>query len=283
MSKKTTLADLRAARADGRKVAMLTCYDYTTAKLMQQAGVPALLVGDSAANVILGHTSTLPISLGFMVEIAAAVRRGAPQALVVADMPFGSFAGSLGRAVRNVCRMAKQTGCDAVKLEVAASHAPVVRAATDAGVAVVTHLGLRPQSVAVVGGYKVQGRTAESAAQIIDLAGRMEQSGAAAILLEAVPAEVGEAVVRAVGIPVIGCGAGPACHAFVFVTHDAVGLSEHVPRFVPRVGELAGPSLECYRKYLRLVADGRYPGPEHGYEMAAGERDRMRDPRHAVV
>lgn len=276
-TKKMSLADLRAARADGRKVAMLTCYDFTTAKLMQQAGVPALLVGDSAANVILGYPSTLPVSLGFMAEIGAAVRRGAPNALLVVDMPFGSYGGSLGRAFRNVCRMAKRTGCDAVKMEVAAGHVPLVRAATDAGVAVMAHLGLRPQSVAVVGGYKVQGRSAEAARKIADLAVTMQEAGAAAILLEAVPAEVGEAVVRAVEIPVIGCGAGPACHGFVFVTHDAVGLSDHVPRFVPKVGDLATPAVDAYRRYVRLVADGRYPGPEHGYEMAAGERDKLRD------
>src|SRR5712671_2157518 len=135
LTRKVTLNDLRAARRDGGKVAMLTCYDYTTARLMQEAGVPALLVGDSAANVILGHPTTLPVSLPFMIELTAAVRRGAPLALVVADMPFGSYHGSLGSAVRNVCRMVRRSGCDCVKLEVAKSHAPLIRVLADAGVA----------------------------------------------------------------------------------------------------------------------------------------------------
>jgi 3-methyl-2-oxobutanoate hydroxymethyltransferase len=275
LSQKVTLTDLRTARADGRKVPMLTCYDYTTARLMQQAGVPALLVGDSAANVILGHPTTLPVSFDFMVEIAAAVRRGAPLAFVVADMPFGSYAGALGTGVRNVCQIVKQAACDCVKIEVAAGHTRLVRAAADAGVAVMAHLGLRPQSVSVLGGYKAQGRTASSANEIVDLASMMSAAGAVAILLEAVPADVSEAVVNTVDIPVIGCGAGRVCHGYVFVTHDALGLSEHVPRFVPKLGDLATPAIECYREYLRLVETGRYPGPEHGYEMSAGEREKF--------
>ena len=275
LTKKFTLGDLRAARAEGTKVPMLTCYDFTTARLMQQAGVPALLVGDSAANVVLGHPTTLPVPLSFMAELAAAVRRGAPHAFVVADMPFGSYAGALGGAVRNVCRMAKRSACDCVKLEVAAGHARLVRAAADAGVAVMAHIGLRPQSVAVLGGYKVQGRTADQAAEIVDLARAMEQAGAVSILLEAVPAEVARAVVDAVAVPVIGCGAGPACHGFVFVTHDAVNLTDHAPRFAPKLGDLAGPAVECYRRYVAQVADGSYPAAGHGYEMPPVERERF--------
>ena len=210
-----------------------------------------------------------------MTEIAAAVRRGAPRAFVVADMPFGSYAGGVGAAVRNVCRMARRSGCDAVKLEVAAGHAKLVRAAADAGVAVMAHIGLRPQSVAVLGGYKVQGRSAAQAAEIVDLAQAMERAGAVAVLLEAVPDEVGRAVVEAVGVPVIGCGAGPACHGFVFVTHDAVNLTDHVPRFAPRLGDLAGPAVECYERYVAQVTGGKYPAPEHGYEMPLGEREQF--------
>lgn len=267
LTKKFTFSDLRKARKEGRKVPFLTCYDFTTARLMQQAGVPALLVGDSAANVILGHSTTLPVSLRFMMDIAAAVRRGAPNALLIADMPFGSCAGPLGTATRNVCRMVQRTGCDGVKLEVAAGHRDLVRSIADNGVAVMAHLGLRPQTVLQMGGYKVQGRTLDEAQYIVDVAKQMESAGAAAILLEAVPPEVGQAVVRAVEVPVIGCGAGPACHGFVFVTHDAVGLTDHAPRFAPRLGDLATPMLEAFRNYVRQVAEGRYPGPEHDYEM----------------
>src|SRR5205809_2512586 len=159
LTKKVTLNDLRAARSGGNKVAMLTCYDFTTARLMQQAGVPALLVGDSAANVVLGFDTTLPVPLHFMVQLTAAVRRGAPQALVIADMPFGSYQGSAARAMRNVFRMVQLSGCDCVKLEAAESQLPTVRELADAGVAIMAHLGLPPQAAGVLGGYKALGRT----------------------------------------------------------------------------------------------------------------------------
>jgi 3-methyl-2-oxobutanoate hydroxymethyltransferase len=272
LTKRFTLSDLRAARNAGAKVPMLTCYDFTTARLMQEAGVPTLLVGDSASNVILGYPTTLPVSLGFMIEITAAVRRGAPHCWVVADMPFGSYQGSLDRGVKNVCRMVKRTNCDAVKLEAAGSQLPLIRELADAGVAVVAHLGLRPQSVGLVGGYRYQGRTAAEAREIVSLAVAMQQSGAAAVLLEAVPPEVSQAVVAATSLPVIGCGAGPACHAHVFVTQDGIGLSQHVPRFVPRLGDLASPMVASFSEYVRQVSGGLYPAAEHCYEMPADER-----------
>lgn len=272
LTKKFTIGDLRAGRKTGHKIAMLTCYDFTTAKLMQQAGVPALLVGDSAANVILGYDTTIPVSLSFMMEITAAVRRGAPLSLLVADMPFGSYHGSLDRGVRNVCRMVKQTGCDAVKLEVADIQLPLIRHLNDAGVAIVAHLGLRPQSVGVLGSYRFQGRTADEAKRIVEQCQQFAEAGAAAILLEAVPPEVGRAVVNAVSIPVIGCGAGPACDAHVFVTHDALGLSPRVPRFVPRLGDLAEPIVAYFSDYVKSVDGGQYPAAEHCYEMPADEK-----------
>jgi 3-methyl-2-oxobutanoate hydroxymethyltransferase len=277
LSRKVTLGDLRAARRSGDKVPMLTCYDFSTARLMQEAGVPALLVGDSAANVILGHPTTLPVSLSFMIEITAAVRRGAPLALLVADMPFGSYQGSIARGTRNVFRMVKRTGCDCIKLEAAESHLPLIRELADAGVAIIAHLGLRPQAVGVVGGYRYHGRTAAEAGQIVELAGRMAEAGAVGLLLEAVPAEVGQAVVEAVDVPVIGCGAGPHCHGSVIVTHDAIGLSGATtrPRFVPDLGDLAAPAVQYFGAYVDAVRTGRYPAPEHQYAMADGERQKL--------
>lgn len=257
---------------------MLTCYDFTTARLMQEAGVPMLLVGDSAAGVILGHETTLPIRLGFLIELTAAVRRGAPLALVMGDMPFGSFHQSLQQGVRNAVRLVQLSGCDCVKLEAAESHAPLVRALTDAGVAVVVHLGLRPQSVGVLGGYKAQGRTAEAARRIVDLATVMEAHGASAVLLEATPPEVSEAVVRTTDLPVIGCGAGPACCAHVVVTHDLLGLTPHRPRFVPELeplpagGGVADLMKQSFARFVDDVGTGRYPAPQHQYEMPAEER-----------
>ena len=278
--RKFTLSDLRAARRTGAKVPMLTCYDFTTARLMQEAGVPALLVGDSAANVILGHPTTLPVSLSFMIEITAAVRRGAPLALVVADMPFGSYQGSLARGTRNVFRMVKQSGCDCVKIEAAESQLRLIRELSDAGVAIMAHLGLRPQSVNVVGGYRYQGRTAAEAADVVRQAKSMEAAGAAALLLEAVPAEVGRAVVDATQLPVIGCGAGPHCHGHVVVTQDAVGLSPSKPRFVPALGDLATPSRQLFESYADAVRSGSYPAPEHQYEMDRGEAQKLYPPPH---
>src|SRR5579863_10468775 len=271
LTRKITFNDLRRVRDGGPKLAMLTCYDFTTAQLMQRAGVPALLVGDSAGNVLLGHPTTLPVSLAFMIEIAAAVRRGAPLALVAADMPFGSYHGSVSRGVRNVVRMVQRTGCDCVKLEVAEAHLDLVRELASAGVAVIAHLGLRPQAVGLVGGYRTQGRTARDAHEIVALSLQMQRAGAAVLLLEAVPAQVAKVVVDSTNIPVIGCGAGAYCHGYVFVTHDAVGLTPAQPRFVPKLGDLATPALAAFEEYVRQIGGGQYPGPEHDYEMLPGE------------
>jgi 3-methyl-2-oxobutanoate hydroxymethyltransferase len=282
-SKKFTFSDLRAARLSGTKIPFLTCYDYTTARLMQEAGVPALLVGDSAANVILGHSSTIPIKLDFLIELTAAVRRGAPHALVVADMPFGSYQGSTTQGVKNVARMLQLSGCDCVKIEAGPSHGRLVQKLADAGVAVMVHLGLRPQSVGLLGSYKTQGRTAGSASCIVDLASNLVYRGAAAVLLEAVPPEVASAVVDAVEVPVIGCGAGPACHGHVFVTHDGLALTPHRPRFVPVLGDVATPMLEAFKKYVQLVSAGEYPAPQQCYEMSAGEKEAFARQRESDI
>jgi 3-methyl-2-oxobutanoate hydroxymethyltransferase len=253
-------------------MAMLTCYDYTTARLMHEAGVPLILVGDSAASVILGHDTTLPVSLGFMIEITAAVRRGAPLALLIADMPFGSYQASVSQGIRNVVRMVKQTGCDAVKLEVSNGSAKLVRALADAGVAVIAHLGLKPQAVGLLGGYRFQGRTAAEAREIVASSLLMEGAGAAAILLEAVPPEVANEVVEKTYIPVIGCGAGPSCHSSVIVTQDALGLTPYRPRFVPALADHATPLKAAFAQYVEAVAAGRYPAAEHDYVMPPAEK-----------
>jgi 3-methyl-2-oxobutanoate hydroxymethyltransferase len=231
-----------------------------------------LLVGDSAANVVLGYDSTLPVSLNFMIEITRAVRRGAPLSFVIGDMPFGSYHASRAEAVRNVVRMVKETGCDAVKLEVSDNHDSIVRALADAGVAVIAHLGLKPQAVGLLGGYRFQGRTAGEAREIVGSALQMEDAGAAAVLLEAVPPEIAKAVVEQTRVPIIGCGAGPACHACVIVTQDGLGLTPHRPRFVPTLTELAAPLKDAFGMYVESVANGKYPAPEHDYVMPPAEK-----------
>ncbi len=276
LKEKITLNHLRQARESGRKIAMLTCYDFTTARLMQEAGVPALLVGDSAAGVILGHPNTLAVSLEFMIEITAAVRRGAPLAFLVADMPFGSYQASTAQGVRNVCRMVRQTGCDCVKLEVTSHHLPLIAALAAAGVAVMGHIGLRPQSIGMLGGYRTQGRTAAEACEIVALGLQLEQAGATAILIEAVPPEIASALAAKSNVPVIGCGAGPNCHGHVIVAHDGLGLTPNRPKFVPQLANLAEPSKEAFARFVSQVGDGSYPASEHCYQMTGSEAAEFR-------
>jgi 3-methyl-2-oxobutanoate hydroxymethyltransferase len=280
LAKKYSLNDLRAARANGTKVPVLTCYDFTTAHQMQAAGVPVLLVGDSAANVILGYDTTLPVSLQFMIEITAAVRRGAPMCLLMGDLPFGSYGGDVGRGFDSAASMVKLSGCDCVKLEVGPTHTPLVNALAGAGVAVIAHLGLRPQSVSLLGGYRYQGRTAAEAGALVSMAIEMQQAGAAAILLEAVPPEVSQRVVEKTSVPIIGCGAGPACHATVIVTQDGLGLTPQRPRFVPTLRDESGrePAIaidQAIGSYVRRVSSGEYPAAEHQYEMLPEEKIRF--------
>jgi len=271
LSRKITLNDLRAARGSGDKMAMLTCYDFTSARLMQQAGVPMLLVGDSAGNVILGHDSTVPVRLPFMIELTAAVRRGAPLCLLIADMPFGSYHQSVAQGVRNVCRMAQRTGCDIVKLEVAAGHLKLIRRLSELGVAVMGHIGLRPQTVGLLGGYRAQGRLASQAEAIVKLAKDIEAAGAASILLEAVPPEVSQYVVAETTVPIIGCGAGPACHGSVVVMHDVVGMTPKPPKFAPVLGNIGEGLVSLFSDYVERVASGEYPGEAHTYPMPPEE------------
>ncbi len=276
LKEKITLTHLRNARRDNTKLPILTCYDFSMARLMQEAGVPAILVGDSASNVVLGHDTTLPISLDFLIDITAAVRRGAPLALLIADMPFGSYQAGTEQALLNTYRMVKSTNCDAVKFEATDEHAPLVRTLSAAGVAVICHLGLRPQAVNSLGGYRYQGKTAAEAQKIVALSLLMEQSGAAAILLEATPPEVANAVTEVCSVPVIGCGAGPACHASVIVTHDALALTKNQPRFVPTLADIAAPLREAFTRYIADVTGGKYPAPEHNYTMPAEEQSKLR-------
>ncbi len=267
------LNDLRAARTTGDKLAMLTCYDYTTARHLQEAGVPMLLVGDSASNVILGHSSTVPISLDFMIEITRAVKRGAPDSLVVGDLPFGSYQASDRQGIENVYRMLKESNCDCVKLEAGATLLPMINKLADSGAAIIAHIGLRPQAVGLMGGYRYQGRTAVEAKAIVDLAVQFWRAGAAAILLEAVPPEVGQLVAQQIEIPVIGCGAGGFCHAHVVVLQDLLRLTPTQPRFVP---DVSGNSLiENARQFVTQISSGAYPQPAHCYQMLDGESQKL--------
>ena len=248
-----------------QQFAVLSCYDATTARWLWRGGVQVLLVGDTAAEMILGFDSTLPASVPFMIELTAAVRRGAPQAYVIADMPFGSYQCGEDRAIRNAMKFLTNGMADIVKLEVDASFAPLVERLSHAGVPVMAHLGSRPQHVRAQGGYRAFGRRSHEADLLVDTAGLMIARGAVALLLEAVPGEVAQRVVEKVAgldtdqiVPVIGCGAGPACHGHVIVLHDLLGLVDWHPPFATPVLNMGEQIQAAARNWVELVESGRY-------------------------
>ncbi|MBK8913363.1 MAG: 3-methyl-2-oxobutanoate hydroxymethyltransferase [Phycisphaerales bacterium] len=264
------LAFLRQCKAQGRKFAMLTAYDHPTAVAAQAAGVQALLVGDSMGAVILGHPNTRSVPLSLMITLAEAVRRGAPSIYLVGDMPFEAMSAGNEAVIRAALRFRDEAGCDAVKLETAAQHDALVGKLSRAGIETIAHLGLRPQSVLSADGYKAQARDEITIAELVADARRMESAGAAMLLLEAVPAEAAAAVVGAVRVPVIGCGAGPSCDGHVVVTHDLLGWSiGRPPRFVPVLAALGETVRGAMAEYVRRITEGVYPGPEHVYPMRA--------------
>ncbi len=263
--KRVTLRSLRRWAKTGEAFAMLTCYDATMAKWLYRGGVRTMLVGDTAAQFVLGHDSTLPAPMPFMLEITRAVRRGAPNALIVADMPFGSYQCGADEAMTNAVAFIKDGGADLIKMEVDESHAGLVERLAHAGVPVIAHLGSKPQQVRVTGGYQSAGRTQREAALIVDRAEIMIARGASALLLEAVPDEVAERVMRIARsrddgepVPVIGCGAGPACHGHVVVLHDLLKLSDWQPPFAPPAIDLGSQVQAAAAAWVKAVARGDY-------------------------
>ncbi len=267
MARLTTL-DLREMKSRGEKIAMLTAYDYPTAKLVSQAGTRVLLVGDSLGMVVLGYETTLPVTLEVMIHHARAVVRGAPEALVVVDMPFMSYQVNADEAVRNAGRVLQETGAQAVKLEGGASVAPVVRRMVEAGIPVMGHVGLTPQSVNVLGGYRVQGRTPAQAVKLMNDAAAVEEAGAFAIVLETVPAPIAKRVSEQLSIPTIGIGAGPFCDGQVQVVHDMLGIcDEFKPRHARRYADLAGVIRGAVAQYVHDVQGGAMPGPDESFGL----------------
>ncbi len=263
----TTVLDLQRFKAEGRRFAMLTAYDYTTARLLDAAGIPVLLVGDSAAMVMLGHPTTLPITMDELVILARAVARGSVNALLVGDLPFLSYQASPDDAVRNAGRFLKEAGMHAVKLEGGGQMAvEVTRRLTEAGIPVMAHLGLVPQSVHRMGGFKVQGKDPAVAARILAEAGELEAAGAFALVLEGIPASLATKVTADLTIPTIGIGAGPSCDGQVLVVHDMLGLSPgRKPRFVKEFAHLGEEVIAAARRYAAEVEAGTFPDAEHSY------------------
>ncbi|MCC7203909.1 MAG: 3-methyl-2-oxobutanoate hydroxymethyltransferase [Phycisphaeraceae bacterium] len=273
--KKIRLSTLRQWAAAGQKFAMLTCYDATTARLFWQAGLKTLLVGDTAGQFVLGHETTLPAPLDFMLQITAAVRRAAPLAFVMGDMPFGSYQCGQDAGMANAMRFLTEGGADAVKLEVSRHDLPLVERMAAAGVPVVAHLGSRPQQKLTMGRSRKVYHSAEEVRQTVQLAGEMVRAGAVMILLEAVPAEVSVGVIEAIREQspkdeqaiLIGCGAGPACHGHVVVMHDVLGLTGWHAPFAPPQGDVGGAIRETAAKWVALAESGRYLAEDHPYHV----------------
>ncbi|MEZ5963646.1 MAG: 3-methyl-2-oxobutanoate hydroxymethyltransferase [Planctomycetota bacterium] len=266
---KVTTASLRAMKANGERIAALTAYDFTMAKLLDAAGIDLLLVGDSVGTVVQGHDTTVPVTMDQMVYHCGLVSRATERALVVGDMPFLSYQVSTEDALRNAGRLLKEGGVEAVKLEGGRPMCDTVRRLADAGIAVMGHLGLTPQSIHQFGSYKVRGDDDAQARQILDDAKALADAGAFSLVLEKVPASLADEITRAVPIPTIGIGAGPACDGQILVAHDMLGLfTAFRPRFVRRYAELAGAIDASVRRYGEDVRSGSFPGPAESYERS---------------
>ena len=265
--KKMTTTGFREAKGQ-KKLTMLTAYDYTIARLMEQSGIDALLVGDSLGMVMLGYPDTLPVTVEDMVRHCAAVARGASAPLVVCDMPFMSSQCGVEDTLRNAGRLVKEGGAQAVKLEGGADFAPEIRALTRASIPVMGHLGLTPQSVNALGGYKVQGKSMGAAQKLLDDARAVQDAGAFALVLECVPAALAARITSELEIPTIGIGAGPDCDGQVLVWQDMLGMFDHVaPKFVRRFGEVGEAMRTAFTSYAEAVRDGSFPAAEHCYSM----------------
>lgn len=265
---KNTVTTFKDAKKQGKKLTMLTAYDYSTAKLFDEAGVDSMLVGDSLGMTMLGYDSTLPVTMGDMIHHTKAVVRGAKNALVVGDMPYMSYHLSVQQAVENAGRFIKEAGAQAVKLEGGAAFCPEIEAMTRASIPVVGHLGLTPQSINAFGGFKVQGKSEEAARKIIEDAQALEAAGAFAIVLECVPAKLAEIITAKVAVPTIGIGAGAGCDGQVLVYQDMLGMYDNfTPKFVRKFAEVGTLIKQGVQEYCAAVQDSSFPAAEHTFKI----------------
>lgn len=265
---KNTAATFAAAKAKGEKLSMLTAYDYSTAKLEDESGINGILVGDSLGNVVLGYEDTVSVTMEDMIHHGAAVARGAENALVVVDMPFMSYEVTVEEAVRNAGRLMKEGRAGAVKLEGGVRVAEQIRAIVKAGIPVMGHIGLTPQSINVFGGFKVQGKSEEAARALLADAKAVEEAGAFAVVIEAVPAALAQMITDAVSIPTIGIGAGAGCDGQILVYQDMLGMfSDFTPKFVKRYANVGEVMREAFANYAAEVASGAFPTEEHTYKI----------------
>jgi 3-methyl-2-oxobutanoate hydroxymethyltransferase len=272
-----TLPRLAEMKSLGDPIVMVTAYDHPSAQVAEAAGVDMVLVGDSAAMTVLGYDSTVPVTVDELLFLAAAVRRGLRTPLLVGDLPFGSYEASDEQAVQTAQRFVKEAGCDAVKLEGGGTSVQRARAIVQAGIPVMGHVGLTPQTATALGGYRAQGRTAERALQVAHDAVALQEAGCFALVFEAIPAPVSDAIMERMEIPVIGIGAGAGTDGQVLVFHDLLGIYEGmIPRFAKRYAELKGEMVAGVREYAEDVRTGRFPAPEHFYSIDPEELAQFR-------
>ncbi|HWH43442.1 MAG TPA: 3-methyl-2-oxobutanoate hydroxymethyltransferase [Thermoleophilaceae bacterium] len=274
--KPVTITSLGGKKALGEPIVMVTAYDYPSAQVAEAAGVDMVLVGDSAAMTVLGYPSTVPVSLEEMLMLAAAVRRGLSTPFLVGDLPFGSYEVSNEQAIATAQRFVKEAGCDAVKLERGGASVERARAIAGAGIPVMGHVGLTPQTATALGGYRSQGRTADAALEVCRDALALQEADCFAIVFEAIPTDVTDAVMKHMEIPVIGIGAGPATDGQVLVFHDLLGIYDgHAARFVKRYAEVRAAMVRGVKAFADDVRSRAYPEEAHGYTMAPDESDRL--------
>ncbi len=265
---KNTIITFKQSKQQGRKISMLTAYDYSTAKLMDEAGINAILVGDSLGNVVLGYEDTLSVTMEDMIHHGAAVARGAKNAMVVVDMPFMSYQTSVYDAVVNAGRLMKEGRASAVKLEGGKEVCPQVKAVTEAGIPVMGHLGLTPQSINALGGHRVQGKTQQAAQKLLDDARALQEAGAFAVVLECVPEKLADKVTKELEIPTIGIGAGAGCDGQVLVYQDMLGMfSDFTPKFVKKFANVGQVMKEAFKSYIDEMQQGSFPSQEHCYSI----------------
>ena len=278
MDNRVTIAELLAAKRQGRKIVAISCYDHGTARLVSQTDVQVILVGDSAAQIVLGFDSTLPATMDFMVTITAAVRRGAQDVFLIADMPFLSYQVGKAEALKNAGRFMSEAGAQMVKIEATSAQLETIKTVSDAGIAVMAHIGIRPQSISKIGRYRAEATTAEMAVGLISLAEQMVDSGASMLLIEGTAAEVTQVITSRSEVPVIGIGAGPNCDGQILIAPDVLGLIQGpCPKFSKSYDNLAERTIKAFTAYNSEVENQQYPDAEHSYHMKSGELERLRD------
>jgi 3-methyl-2-oxobutanoate hydroxymethyltransferase len=280
MERRVSVTDLKAMKKRGEKIVMITAYDYPSARLVEEAGVPLILVGDTLGMVVLGYDTTVPVTVEDIIHHAGAVVRGTSKAHVVADMPFMSYQTGSEDALRNAGRLLKEAGAQSVKLEGGTTVAPTVKKLVDAGIPVMGHIGLTPQSVNQFGGYKVQGKTPAAAVKLINDAVALQEAGAYAVVLELVPAQLAQVISERIDIPTIGIGAGPGCDGQVQVFHDILGLfTEFLPRHARRYAEIGEQIVAAVRGYADDVREGRFPTEKESF---IAKEDVFQDAGHSA-